>query len=111
MGMGNSTSVVAGTRPGAKSGQGDFFSLFPPVASPLHPSCVVALRRVDSTAPLIRYSIPQQIPCNLSRRFPLYGVKAGGLPAKAAQRKEANVDKNHNEKRDRPTSKNNHNIE
>src|ERR1035441_10790584 len=46
-----------------------------------------------STSPLLHYSIPHKIPCNLSRRFPLYGVEAGGLPVKSAQRKEANVDK------------------
>jgi hypothetical protein len=45
-----------------------------------------------STTPLLHYSIPQKIPCNLSPRFPLYGVEAGGLRAKAAQRKEVNVD-------------------
>ena len=47
-----------------------------------------------STPPL-QYSIPHKIPCNLCRRFPLYGVEAGGLPAKTAQRKEVNVDKNY----------------
>jgi hypothetical protein len=47
---------------------------------------------VDSTTPLLHYSIPQEISCNLSRRFPLYGVEAGGLPAKAAQWKEVNAD-------------------
>ena len=36
---------------------------------------------------------PREIPRNLFRRFPLCGVEAGSLPAKAAQRKEANVDK------------------
>jgi len=84
MRMGNSTSVVEGKRPGAKSGQGDFFSrppLLPPVASPQH-----------STTPLLHYSIPQEISCNFSRRFPLYGVEADGLPAKAEQRKAVNVD-------------------
>jgi hypothetical protein len=75
--MGNSTSVVARTRPGSKSEQGGFFSpvpLSPPVASPQH-----------STTPLLHYSIPHKIPCNLSRRFPLYGVEAGSLPAIAAR--------------------------
>jgi hypothetical protein len=88
MGMGNSTSVVAGTRPGAKSRQGDFFSpfpLLPPVASPQHPCSVTALRRVDSSTPLPDYSIPQKILCNLSRRFPLYGVEADGLPLRVAR--------------------------
>jgi hypothetical protein len=96
MGMGSSTNVTAGGRPGAKSGQGDFFSpfpLLPPVASPQHPSSVAALQRVDSTTPLLHYPIPQEIPCNLCPRFPLYGVEADGLPAKAAQRKELNMDK------------------
>ena len=81
--MGSSTSVMAGTRPGAKSGQGDFFTPFPvlpPVASPHH-----------STTPILHYSFPHKILCNLPRRFPLYGVEAGGLPAKAARRKELNV--------------------
>ena len=56
MGMGNSTSVVARTRPGAKSGQDAFlspFPLLPPVASSQHLSSVPALRRVDSTTPLL----------------------------------------------------------
>ena len=39
------------------------------------------------------HAIPHKILCNLSRLFPLYGVEAGGLPAKAAQRNELNVDK------------------
>src|ERR1019366_2175525 len=47
------------------------------------------------STPLLHYSIPHEVPCNLSRRFPLYGVEADGLPAKAAQRKAANVDKNY----------------
>ena len=83
--MGSNTSVMAATRPGAKSGQGDFLSPFPllsPVASPCH-----------STTPALHFST---IPCNLCRRFPLYGVEAGGLPAKATRRKEAKMDKNYN---------------
>ena len=75
MGMGSDTSAMAGTRPGAKFGLGDFFSPFPllsPVASPRH-----------STTPALHFST---IPCNLCRRFPLYGVEAGGLPARAVQR-------------------------
>ena len=51
-------------------------------------------------APSLHYSItphfsPHKIPCNLCRRFPLYGVEAGSLPANAAQRNEANMDKNY----------------
>src|ERR1035437_9860680 len=87
MRMGNSRSVVAGAKPGAKSGQGGFlapFRLLAPIASPQ-----------DSSTPLLHYSIPHEIPCNLSRRFPLYRVEADGLPAKAAQLKEPSVDKNY----------------
>ena len=43
-----------------------------------------------SIAPPLLFS---KIPCNLCRRFPLYGVEAGGLPAKAAEQKQLNVDK------------------
>jgi hypothetical protein len=56
----------------------------PSVAPPRPPSSVATLQTVVSTAPLLHYSITHEIPCNLSRRFPLYGVEAGGLPAKAA---------------------------
>src|ERR1035441_2286720 len=42
------------------------------------------------SAPPLQYSIPHKIPCNLSRRFPLYGVEAGGLPLRAARRKQEN---------------------
>jgi hypothetical protein len=72
VGMGNSTTIMAGTKPGAESGQGDFFSpfsLLPPVASPHHPSSVArpsqhcgwwtAAWSVDanhSVTPLLQYS-------------------------------------------------------
>jgi hypothetical protein len=82
MSMGSTTSAMEGARPGPKSVPGDFPSLLPPVAS-----------RQRSTTPLLHDPNPFDIPCNLSRRFPLYGVEAGGLPAKAAQRKELNVNK------------------
>ena len=83
MGMGSSANTVDGTTPGARSGQGDAvspFPLLPAVASPQR-----------STTPPLHYSIachsiPREIPCNLCRRFPLYGVEAGSLPGKAAQR-------------------------
>ena len=86
MGMGSNTSAAAGPRPGAKSGQGDFFPRFrllsaAPLLHPLHYSI---------TAPPLHFFT---IPCNLSSHFPLYGVEAGGLPAKAMQRKKLNVDK------------------
>ena len=87
MGMDSSKSPMEGARIGAGSGHWGFFPpfpLLPPVSSSQH-----------STIPLLHYSIPREIPCNVSRRFPLYGVEAGGLPAKAAQRKELNVDKAH----------------
>jgi hypothetical protein len=35
-------------------------------------------------------SIPRKIPCNLARRFPLYGVEADGLPLRVAQREKKN---------------------
>ena len=85
MGMGSSASTMAATSPGAKSRQGGFFSpylLLLPHASPQH-----------SITPLLHHSIPHESLCNLSRRFPLYGVEAGGLPAKAVERKELNVNK------------------
>ena len=44
-----------------------------------------------STPPL-HHSTSHQIPCNFVRPFPLYGVEADGFPARAAQRKEPNVD-------------------
>jgi hypothetical protein len=44
-----------------------------------------------STPPL-HHSTSHQIPCNYVRPFPLYGVEADGFPARAAQRKEPNVD-------------------
>jgi hypothetical protein len=39
------------------------------------------------------HSIRHKILCNLFHLFPLYGVEAGGLLAKAVWRKEANMDK------------------
>lgn len=42
--------------------------------------------------PFLPHSIPHKISCNLSRLFPLYGVEAGGLPAKVAWPNEANMD-------------------
>src|ERR1019366_4059899 len=54
MGMGSSTSVMAGTRPGAKSRQGDFFSPFPllsPVASPQHSTTPILHSPQDSLQP------------------------------------------------------------
>src|ERR1017187_10064345 len=54
------------------------FSLLPPVSLPQYPS-----------TPLLNFFT---IPCNLSRRFPLYGVEAVSLPVKAARRKAASVD-------------------
>ena len=80
MGMGSNKIAMQGTRPGARPEPEVFFAPFPLL--PHRPS-----------APPLLYSIPREIPCNLSRRFPLYGVEAGGLPAKAAQRKELNVNK------------------
>src|ERR1039458_9055280 len=77
MGMGSSTSAMQGTWPGARPGPEVFLApipLLPPVGSPQH-----------TTTPIIHYSIPHEILCNLSLRFPLYGVEAGGLPAKAAR--------------------------
>jgi hypothetical protein len=61
-------------------------------------SCSSLVDGLDESQPPLRHSIAPPRPfstvsCNLSRRFPLYGVEAGGLPAKAAQRKELNVDK------------------
>ena len=56
-------------------------------------SCRIAPALHHSNTPLLQYSIPHKIPCNLSRRFPLYLVGAGNLPPKAAQRKELNVNK------------------
>ena len=32
-----------------------------------------------------RRSIPYEIPCNLARRFPLYGMEAYGLPLRVAR--------------------------
>ena len=84
MGIGSTTSAMEGARPGPKSVPGAFPSLFP-----LLPPVGLSQR---SSTPLLDFFT---IPCNLSRRFPLYGVEAGGLPAKAAQRKELNVDKAH----------------
>ena len=46
-----------------------------------------------STTPSFPYAIAREISCNPWPPFPLYGVEAGTLPAKAAQQKEANVDK------------------
>ena len=83
MGMGSKKIAMQGTRPGARPEPEVFFtpfSLLPPVASPQH-----------SITPLLHFSIHRKIPCNLSRHFPLYGVMAGGLPAKAVERKELNV--------------------
>ena len=82
MSMGSTTSAIEGARPGPKSVPGAFPSLFPllpPVGLPQHATT--------------RFPHFFTIPCNLSRRFPLYGVEAGNLPAKAAQRKEVSVDK------------------
>ncbi len=36
------------------------------------------------------YAIPNEIPCNLARRFPLYGVEADGLSLRVARRKKEN---------------------
>jgi hypothetical protein len=36
------------------------------------------------------YALPHEIPCNLARRFPLYGVEADGLPLRLARREEEN---------------------
>ena len=82
MGMGSNKSAVQRTRPGIKSGFGrQLFS--------------VSFRLRSATAAVTSYfiapphhSIPQKILCNLSHRFPLYWVEAGGLAAKAVQRKE-----------------------
>ena len=62
-----------------------------PTTPPLHHSTTPPLHH--STTPPLHHSIPHEIPCNLSRRFPLDGVEAGSLPAKAAQRKELIVNK------------------
>ena len=35
-------------------------------------------------------SIPREIPCNLARRFPLYGVEADGLFLRVARREKEN---------------------
>jgi len=53
-------------------------------------SCLIA-----PTTPSLHYSIPHEIPRNLSRRFPLYGVEASGLPAKAIERNGLNVKQDH----------------
>jgi hypothetical protein len=56
MGMRSSTRLMAAKRPRAKSRQGDLFSpfsLLPPLQSPQLPSSAGALRRVDSTTPLL----------------------------------------------------------
>ena len=82
MSMGSTTSAMEGARPGPKSVPGAFPSLFPPLPP-------VGLPQHATT----RFPHFFTIPCNLSRRFPLYGVEAGNLPAKAAQRKEVSVDK------------------
>ena len=84
MGMSSNKITMPGTWPGARPKPEVFsvpFPLLPPVGSPQYP-----------TTPLPRYSNPNEIPCNLCRRFPLYGVEAGGLPVKAAQRKQSNMD-------------------
>jgi hypothetical protein len=82
VGVGSSTSAMQGTWPGARPEPEVFLTPIPLLPLPHRPS-----------APPLHYSIPLEIPCNLSRRFPLYGVEAGGLPAKAAQRKELIVNK------------------
>ena len=52
------------------------------------------LGSLPSSIPLPHHSdtppprIPMKISCNPGPRFPLYGVEAGSLPAKLAQRKE-----------------------
>jgi hypothetical protein len=89
MGMGSNTSAMAGTRPGAKSGQRDFF----PRLSPFPPVPLLHRSNTPLPPPPLRFFT---IPCNLTPRFPLYGVEAGGLPAKATRRKEAKMDKNYN---------------
>ena len=40
--------------------------------------------------PPLHYSILREIPCNLARRFPLYGVEADGLPLRVARREKEN---------------------
>ena len=88
MGMGSNMSAAAGPRPGAESGQGTYLLASLPC---LQSHCSTPFITPLTPPPLHFFTIP----CNLSRRFPLYGVEAGGLPAKAAQRKELNVDKAH----------------
>ena len=61
MDMGSSRSAMAGPRPGAKSGLGDFFTpfpLLPPVASPQH-----------STTPLLHYSLSPKFPATFPAAF------------------------------------------
>jgi len=54
-------------------------------------------RRAEDSAPYHRSAhdarfsaIPHEIPCNLARRFPLYGVEADGLPLSVARRDKEN---------------------
>ena len=56
------------------------------------------------------YALPHEIPCNFARRFPLYGVRADGLPLRksgiglerALQWKELNIHNNENPAHDTP---------
>lgn len=89
MGMGNSTSVVEGTRPGAKSGQGDFFSpssLSPPLSSPQHPSSVARPpQHCGGWTPPLHYSttpFPKRFPATFPAVFLCMGWRPVASPRK-----------------------------
>jgi hypothetical protein len=75
------TSLGAGRKPAAAGAR-----LLAPCRHPAFP------RSGPFSTPRLQHSTLHEIPYNLARRFPLYGVEADGFPAKAAQRKEPNAD-------------------
>jgi hypothetical protein len=63
-----------------------------PPTSPVFQSSITPPLHHPSALALQRPRPPSKIPCNLWLRFPLYGVEAGSLPAKLAQRKADGAD-------------------